>query len=516
MTTSVDGRYPGRGTPRVLVVGAGPTGLVVSLLLAREGVASTVVERRSAPHPLPRAVHLDDESVRILQRAGVAEAFAAISRPSAGLRLLDARHRPFAVFTRRTDGRHGWPESNVFDQPALEEMLWAKVQRSPLVRLRPGVELIDVFPAGRVTLRRLPSGAGPGGELDHEEFDAVLGCDGATSTVREGMGPRSRDLGFTERWFVVDVRCARPIPGWGGVDQICDPRRAATFLALPGHRYRWEFRMRRDESADDLLARLDELTAPWRRDVRAEELEVVRAAEYVFRARIAGRWRDGRVLLLGDAAHQSPPFIGQGLGAGLRDAHNLAWKLAAVLRGDVPPALEDRMLDSYQHERGPQVEAMIKGAVRVGRAMTGGRDAVAAVGGSLARSALRLPGVRARAARGLVTRHPAGFQVDPRRDRRDLTGAVCPQPVVTLDGRPVLLDEALPSGHVLLTDGPVPAGLRARARLLRARVVQVGTGEGDVRVDCAELRTWLQEGGCAAVLLRPDRVVLASAARPGG
>lgn len=500
-----------RRTPRVLVVGAGPTGLVAALLLADLGVASTVVDRRCSPHRLPRAVHLDDECVRILQSAGVAEGFAAISRAAAGLRLLDGRLRPFAVFTRDgVAGRHGWPESNVFDQPELEELLLAEAARRPLVTVRSGTELVDVFPAGRVTVRDIADGS-----LDHLEFDAVLGCDGAGSTVRTTLGSRSRDLGFTERWFVVDVRCARRIATWGGVDQICDPRRPATFLALPADRYRWEFRMDRDETADDLVARIDSLTAPWRPDVATDDLEVLRAAEYVFRARIATRWREGRVLLLGDAAHLTPPFIGQGLGSGLRDAHNLAWKLAAVLHGEVPPALENRMLDSYQQERAPQVEAMIRGAVRVGRAMTGGQDVAAAIRGPLTRSLLRVPGVRARASRGIVTRYPAGAQVDPRRDRRDLTGTVCPQPVVTLGGRSVRLDEALGCGHVLLTDGPVPVTLLARARLLRARVVQIGPGDGEVVLaDGGPLRAWLRDGGCAAVLLRPDRVVLASAPRP--
>jgi 3-(3-hydroxy-phenyl)propionate hydroxylase len=173
------------------------------------------------------------------------------------------------------------------------------------------------------------------------------------------------------------------------------------------------------------------------------------------------------------------------------------------------------MLDSYQQERAPQVEAMIRGAVRVGRAMTGGQDVAAAIRGPLTRSLLRVPGVRARASRGIVTRYPAGAQVDPRRDRRDLTGTVCPQPVVTLGGRSVRLDEALGCGHVLLTDGPVPVTLLARARLLRARVVQIGPGDGEVVLaDGGPLRAWLRDGGCAAVLLRPDRVVLASAPRP--
>ena len=500
-----------RRTPRVLVVGAGPTGLVAALLLADLGVASTVVDRRCSPHRLPRAVHLDDECVRILQSAGVAEGFAAISRAAAGLRLLDGRLRPFAVFTRDgVAGRHGWPESNVFDQPELEELLLAEAARRPLVTVRSGTELVDVFPAGRVTVRDIADGS-----LDHLEFDAVLGCDGAGSTVRTTLGSRSRDLGFTERWFVVDVRCARRIATWGGVDQICDPRRPATFLALPADRYRWEFRMDRDETADDLVARIDSLTAPWRPDVATDDLEVLRAAEYVFRARIATRWREGRVLLLGDAAHLTPPFIGQGLCAGLRDAHNLAWKLAAVLGG----ADDDVLLDSYQAERAPHAEAVIRGAVRVGRAMTGGQDIAAALRRPATGLLLRVPGVRAAAQRGIATRYAPGPLVDRRRHRRDLSGTHCPQPTVLVDGHASRLDDVLGDGYTLLAAGPVPPALRARAQGLRAPVLQLRpTPEAAGRVhdygqldDGGHLRAWLAGGRACAALLRPDRIVLATA-----
>lgn len=483
----------------VLVVGAGPTGLVAALLLARHGVGVTVVERRTGVHPLPRAVHLDDEAVRILQAVGVADGFAAISRPAPGLRLCDARLRPFAEFRRSATGRHGWPESNLFDQPALEELLRARVAAEPRVTLREGVEVTGLGPldggAPEVRLRPAPgTGPGPVGRRRHA---AVLGCDGAHSTVRGAIGARMRDLGFTERWFVLDVRSARPLPGWGGVDQICDPARAGTFLPLPGGRYRWEWRMHPGEDAAELAGRVRELTARW---TSGAGLEVLRAAEYTFAARVADRWRAGRVLLLGDAAHLTPPFIGQGLGAGLRDAHNLAWKLAAAL---ADPPSQEPVLDSYRAERAPHAETAIRGAVRIGRAMTGGAGAAAALRRPLVAGALRIPGVRERAARGLVTRFPAGPLVQRRRHRRDLAGTVCPQ--VRTGGQ--RLDDLLGTGWALLADGPVPAELSARAALVGARAVDVGdVGDGG-------LRRWLDGGRAHAALLRPDRVVAATARR---
>ena len=501
----------------VVVVGAGPTGLTAALLLACYGVACTVLERRSVPWPLPRAVHLDDEAVRILQLAGVAEGFAAISRPAAGLRLLDARLRPFAEFHRDTGPAfHGYPASNLFDQHDLDALLRRAAERAG-VALRTGVQVtgLSTRPDGTVAVTARDEDVGAA-----ETFRgaAVLGCDGAGSTVRAAIDGRLRDLGFTQRWLVVDIRCGTgPPPGigdWAGVDQVCDPRRAATFMRVTGRRYRWEFRLHPGESAADLAApaSLGTLTAPWFAQGAITDQELLRCAEYTFRARVTDRWRAGRVLLLGDAAHLTPPFIGQGLGAGLRDAHNLAWKLAAVLHGRAG----DDLLDSYPAERAPHAEASIRTAIRVGRAMTGGNGAAAAVRRPLTATLLRLPGAEARALAATTCRHPPGIVVDRRRHRRDLAGTCCPQPWVRTGGGTVRLDEVLGPGFALLHTGPVDPALRARARALGARTVRLnGPDADDYRTvgDDGTLVEWLGRGRAGAVLLRPDRVVMASTVR---
>ncbi len=482
----------------VVIVGAGPTGVTAALLLARRGITCLVLERHPGVYPQPRAVHLDDEGVRILQQVGLDGAFAAISRPAPGLRLLDADLHPFAVFDRdRPVGHHGHPEANLFDQPELEEILRGALARCDGLTLRGGVEVTvveqpDEGPAPvQVTLRDLDTGA-----VEQVWCQALLGCDGAGSTVRDDIGARLLDLHFTERWFVVDVRCATSLTDWGGIDQVCDPRRAATFMRLAGDRYRWEFRMHDGETTDDLARRVPELTTRW---TAGTDLEVLRATDYTFRARIADRWRSGRVFLLGDAAHLTPPFIGQGLCAGLRDAHNLAWKLAATLDGE--PDGEE-LLESYQAERAPHAEAMIRGAVRIGRAMTGGQDAAAAVRRTLVGAVLRIPGVARRAASVLPTRYGPSALVDPHRHRRDITGQVCPQPRAGA----VPFDDVLGDGWTLLADGPVDPVLAERARRRGARTVPVGALAGS-----EQLRQWMHDGRAGAVLLRPDRVVLATA-----
>jgi 3-(3-hydroxy-phenyl)propionate hydroxylase len=477
----------------------------MALLLARLGVASCVVERCADVHPLPRAVHLDDEAVRVLQAAGVARAFASISRPGAGLRLVDGRLRPFAEFRRGRHGRYGHPEANLFDQPDLDRLLRAALARQPLVELRTGTELTDVTEQAGSTERGPSDDApvrvvlrGPGG-VEQMRARAVLGCDGAASTVRAALGLGLRDLGFTERWFVLDVRSRRAVHNWGGIDQVCNPDRPATFVSLPGDRYRWEFRMRDGEAVAELARpeRVAALTAAW--GVGPGELEVLRAAEYTFRAHIAERWRVGRVLLLGDAAHLTPPFIGQGLGAGLHDAHNLAWKLATVLAGS-----PERLLDTYQQERVAHAEAAIRGAVRVGRAMTGGQDVAAALRRPLAGLLLRVPAVRRRAERGIETCFPPGPLVDRRRHRHDLAGTPCPQPRLRPDGR--LLDDVLGDGWCLLAAGSVDPRLAALAKQTGARTIELGA---DV-ADDGQLAAWLARGRASAALLRPDRIVMAT------
>ena len=363
----------------VIVVGAGPAGCTAALLLADSGIPVTLLERYRQPHPLPRAVHLDDEVARILDRIGVAEGFLARSRPGSGLRLLDSRHRVMAEFSRdQQPSQHGFPQANMFHQPDLEELLLARVGRHPLISLQRGADVtgldgtLDALTADPVRVH-----ARVAGQPQTFTGRVVLGCDGANSTIRQLAGITMEDLGFTERWLVVDIKAETGLDTWDGVEQICDPARAATFMQVTGDRFRWEFRLGDGEDEAGLIApaALGALLRPWTGRGDLDGLQIIRSASYTFRARLASRFRAGRVFLLGDAAHLTPPFIGQGLAAGLRDADNLAWKLAHVLTGRAGPDL----LASYETERRPHARALIKKAVRVGWAMTGGQDRAAAV-----------------------------------------------------------------------------------------------------------------------------------------
>ena len=494
----------------VVVVGAGPTGVVVASLLAQRGVRCVVLERYDEIYPLPRAVHADDEVVRILQQLGLAQEFAAISRPATGLRLVDDRRRMLAEF-RRGGGENGHPQSNLFDQPDLERLLRRKMAALD-VDLRCGAEVVSLDQGGEGVLVTYRDPTTAATQRLHAQY--VLGCDGANSSVRALIGSRLLDLRFEERWLVVDMDCPVQLDVWDGVEQVCDPRRAATAMQVGEQRYRFEFRLLDGEQVDALIdpEALATLLAPWTGAVPREQWRVLRSASYTFRARVADRWQVGRVLLLGDAAHLTPPFIGQGMGAGLRDANNLAWKLAAVVLEGADPAL----LATYELERKPAARALIRSAVLVGWAMTGGHGASAAVRRATLGAVGRTPGMTRALARTTTPRlGPSPVMNAPRglamTRRREPSGRLCPQPwVVDAQGESLRLDALLGNGFSILTDGPVEASLASLAAKL-GPVVTVdlsGRPSPDVRtVDSPQLRAWLRAAGAQSVLVRPDRIV---------
>jgi 3-(3-hydroxy-phenyl)propionate hydroxylase len=425
-------------------------------------------------------------------------------------------------------GDHGFPAANMFHQPDLEALLFDRIDRHPLIELWRGCEVRAIDDThGPLTQGpvRVHTSLVADGTTRTFTGRLVLGCDGANSTVRRLLGIPMQDLRFTENWLVVDARAASPLDTWDGVEQICDPARAATFMHVRGDRYRWEFQLREGETEADLIhpGALAQLLQPWigRRDL--DGLDVVRSTTYTFRARLATRFQVGQAFLLGDAAHLTPPFIGQGLGAGLRDADNLAWKIAHVLTAQAGPDL----LGTYQTERRPHVKALIRKAVLVGWAMTGGQDRAATVRKVALGAVMRSPRVQElvgatatpRLRAGALQRSAALSGV-PRRLR---PGGLLPNPMCTTAGRQVRLDDVLRGRTALLT------GRCPESRLLdacRSQGILPVCTIGDPSTDPATVADtgWLTvrltdpSGGLWAliddptltVIVRPDRVIAAA------
>ena len=430
----------------IAIVGLGPVGATLANLLGRLGLRVDVFERDRTAYALPRAVHFDDEVMRVFQSVGLAGEIAAGTHVSPGTLFVDGRGRVMLDWSRRMEeGPQGWHESYRFHQPTLEGVLRAGLERFPGVRVRLGHEVADP-----------------------EALDAryVVGCDGARSGVRAAIGGGSADLGFHERWLVIDLVLKRPRPDLGDYTrQFCDPVRPATYVRTTGNRRRWEIRVEEGEGDDPET--VWRLLARW---IGPDDAEIERAVIYTFHATIARRWRRGHLFIAGDAAHQTPPFMGQGMCAGIRDAANLAWKLAAVLRQGAPEAL----LDSYASERMPHVRDYVELAVRMGRLLnaTGTEDMVSAAA-ARGEGTDRMESIRPRLGPGL---HRGGSA---------LAGRPGPQPRLA-DGR--RLDDAAGPGPVLLLREPT--GMETHG------VPAVAAG--------AE---WLGAHGLAAALLRPDRYV---------
>lgn len=470
----------------VLIVGGGPVGVALALLLAQEGVHAIVAEKSADIYPLPRAAHIDHEIVRIFQSLGVADEIMATSRVADRYDFLNASGEVlmrFEMDAARTPS--GWPASNMIHQPSVEAALRRKLLTARNAELRSNwtFESFKQSGSGIAADFSTPDGA------RNIRAKYLIGCDGARSTVREACGVAFLDLEFDEPWLVIDtiVHDASRLPSVNL--QICDPARPTTCVLMGEGRHRWEFMMKPGEMAEQVLddAFIQSLLRPWNVE-GAVTLE--RKAVYRFHALVAEKWRVGRVAIAGDAAHQMPPFAGQGLCSGVRDAANLAWKLGAIIRDGAP----DRLLDTYQTEREPNVRAIIDMALVMGRTVCITDPAAAA-----ARDAAMLAQRKEGKGPG------GGISYPPIRSGMILQGApgageYFPQPWAGAGNATSRLDDILGHGAWLIDSAnpspPAQSGLKT-----------VSLSDPRVKPFAADLTRWLERHGAGAVLVRPDRYV---------
>ena len=467
----------------VLVVGLGPVGSVLTALLAQRGVPVIALEKEVEPYPLPRAVHFDHEIMRIFQQLGVAGEIRRHARdvPDYEFRTADGRVLMNVRPPRQTPS--GWG-GYMFHQPSLEAVLRERLAGLPSAEVRLGCRLDSlVQDADGVTARATtPTGA----RAFRTRY--LVGCDGASSPVREAIGGGLFDYQFDEPWLVVDVKVGAGCRVPNVNIQLCDPARPTTCVLSGPGRHRWEFMLLPGETPQAMMdeALVLGLIRPW--DVGPVEIE--RMAVYRFHGLVANRWRAGRLLIAGAAAHQTPPFAGQGMCAGIRDAANLAWKLDAVLGG----AAADALLSTYQAEREPHVRAAIELAIGMGKVVcTLDPDAAAQ------RDATMLA-AQARGASPLPPMRPTPFTAGCLIAGSPGAGALFPQPTAGEGAARLRLDDRLGDEAWLIA--------RARVGGTANRVRLVGLDAEEVAPFRPALLAWLdQQHRAEAVLVRPDRYV---------
>ncbi|WP_083913435.1 bifunctional 3-(3-hydroxy-phenyl)propionate/3-hydroxycinnamic acid hydroxylase MhpA [Nocardia concava] len=535
----------------VIVVGLGPTGLTLANLLGRRGVRVLVLEREPEFYGMARAVYTDDEGMRIFQTAGAADELAADMNIDSTVQWVRGDGRVLAQF-HRTDRPLGWPIANFLYQPYLENTLERALVRYPHVTVRRGREVLGFDQDGDgVTVEHARCG-GTGYGKNAPDTDPrtaerararfLVGCDGGRSVVRTELGIDMHGTSFPERWLVVDLKARdgadafRHLPYF---DFVCDPDLPIVSCPQPGGHHRFEFMLTETQTKEEMESP-ETVRRHISRFVDPDQVEVLRRLVYTFNAVVADCWREGRVLIAGDAAHMTPQFIGQGMNSGVRDADNLSWKLTAILKHGA----DQRILDTYEAERRPHAKAMIdlsvfnKNVVSLSNPLlAGARDLALA-------TAVRLPGVGGwlRAAKFKPSpRFRRGAYLGlPRRGWRGIEGTLAPQPDVrTFDGRPLRLDDALGVGFSLVGYGVDPrAGLSGEElAILRALGIGFvtlyavgGRPQGrpgdrqivpdhvtDVEDHTGALTRWLAKGGArrgSVILLRPDRFVF-GIARPG-
>ncbi|HEY4342750.1 MAG TPA: bifunctional 3-(3-hydroxy-phenyl)propionate/3-hydroxycinnamic acid hydroxylase [Parvibaculum sp.] len=477
----------------VLIAGLGPVGAALAVYLARMGISVIAIERDTEVYPMPRAAHLDHETMRLLHLAGGADAVLSASQPlstyefraASGELLMGFRPKPGNAST-------GFPTSSMFHQPTLEHALRARLASEPLATARTGHALVHYEADGNGVSAEVK---GPNGAYT-VEARFLVGCDGGNSLVRKLAGIELDDMGFDEPWLVIDTRLTNGAVRLTTVGlQLCDPKRPVTSMPMAPGRHRWEFMMLPGETAEEISRtdRIAELIAPF---ADPAHVEIERRAVYRFHAVIAREWRKGRVLLAGDAAHQMPPFMGQGLCSGVRDAANLGWKLAAVLKGHADMAL----LDTYQPERAPHVQAITEMAVFMGKVVCTQNEAEAA---ARDRDMLaKVEGERVGPMPGL-----AGLSVGIVPGYAS-SGAVFPEPRLAGEAR-LRLDDVAGVAPLLITRAPSSAASAAAVFAARGGYVtdvsRLADGDGDLARAMGEAE---------AVLVRPDRHIFGCGA-PG-
>ena len=501
----------------VLIVGLGPTGATLAGLLGQAGVRVAVLDRLPDLYPLPRAIGLDQEAMRIVQELGLGERMAphvAPYMPSEYLGMdgqlikrLDTLPEPHLL---------SWAPNYVFDQPAFEKVLRARLAELPTVQVFLEADAIATGQDGDqawVDVRMA-------GQAEPTRFQAsyLVACDGGSSPIRKRLGIDLEDLRFDEPWLVVDAIVSDDVIERLPRTQVqyCEAERPSTFVIGPGRHRRWEIMLREGDSLSPEFPEA-ELWPLLKRWIVPGDARLWRAAAYRFHGLVANAWRRDRILLAGDAAHMTPPFMAQGMVGGMRDAHNLAWKLREVLRGRSSAAL----LDTYMDERRPHVRQTIVSAMELGRIICERDPARARERDDRLRGA-QGGHVRTEYRQNMIPGLGSGI---PSREKDALAGTLFPQPVVRAPGFSGRMDD-LPGACVRVVsaaplDPPTRQAYLAALAPIDGRLVELESSAAGVEPALAVtedrpiIGPWLQRAGQQVAVIRPDHYVFGAAADHG-
>jgi 3-(3-hydroxy-phenyl)propionate hydroxylase len=495
----------------VIIAGLGPTGATLAGLLGQSGIRVAVFDRLPDLYPLPRAIGLDQEAMRIVQELGVAEQMAAhiaAYRPSEYrgmdgqlIKRLDTLPEPHML---------GWAPNYVFDQPGFEKVLRARLAELPNVQVFLEAEVQatgqdDTCAWADVALK---------GQREATRFraDYLVACDGGASPIRKRLGITLEDLNFDEPWLVVDTIVPDDKLAQLPQTQVqyCEAARPSTFVVGPGNHRRWELMLLEGDSLSPEFpeAELWPLLSRW---LKPGEAQLWRAAAYRFHGLVAHEWRRERILLAGDAAHMTPPFMAQGMVGGMRDAHNLAWKLARVIRGRSP----QHLLDSYMQERRPHVRQTIVTAMGLGRIICE-RDPIKATERDQRLRDEHGGEVKTQYRQNMIPNLEHGLIADAAAHG----GALFPQPRVKSGAVSARLDDLTRARVRVVVAGAL--NNTERAAYLKALnaldgvlvLLHEAPSEGCLAVQEVQplLGPWMQDRGMTAMVVRPDHYLYGAAA----
>lgn len=482
----------------ISIVGSGPVGATLANLIADFGHSVAIIEKEMEVYRMPRAVHIDDEVLRIFQAVGILNDLKESITPFKKMQFVSATGKILMeVKSKEGHAPYGHSPANWFFQPDLERQLRAAFKAKEKVHWFKGYEVVEVADTGNdASLKAINT---QNQEQITIQSKYLIGCDGGRSMVRKSMGVDFENLNFDQPWMVIDTflkseKDAKLLPALH--QQICDPKRPTTYVPGVGRHRRFEF-MLVDGDTKESIAQPDtikKLISPF---IEPDKLEIARSAVYTFHGLTVAQWRKGRLLLAGDSAHQMPPFAGQGMCSGIRDAHNLAFKLDLVLKGKT----KEQLLDTYQSERKPHVTAISKGAITMGKAIQP-QHLIRVVLRNMLFFLARNSAFLQKKMEGDFSRklpYGQGFLGK----QHPLSGQLAIQPNVQVAGKELLLDELLGNQFAIISRKEISAPLITHFKSrLNGQVFLVGKS-----FTSTKLAEWMRAHKMEFVIIRPDRYI---------